>query len=138
MTGMFDPTARARGVFRRWHVADRELKTCATCPAYWPLASEVGAGVCRCRPPVPLPDKDFFRGSTRSMLFGAYPVVGGFPLVRERDYCMEHPENRSTFMHGGAVVIPQAEENDDSLAGDVDHLLGEEKRRMAPPPGSSM
>ena len=119
-------------------MADRELKTCITCPAYYPLISEAGAGLCRCRPPVALTDKEFFRGSTRSMLFGAYPIVGGFPLVRETDYCMEHPENRSIFMHGGAVVIPRAESESDALAGDVDHLLGEDKRRPEPPPGSSM
>jgi hypothetical protein len=119
-------------------MADREIKTCVSCPAYYPLISEAGAGLCRCRPPVALSDKDFFRGSTRSMLFGAYPIVGGFPLVREHDYCMEHPENRGTFMHGGPVVVPHFDNDDDGLAGDVDHLLGEEKRRATPPPGSSM
>jgi hypothetical protein len=67
---------------------------CSTCPAFAELPGEGGAGTCRSAPPVVLQEEKYFRGSSRDLLFGTYPVVGAFPLVRKEDYCMAHPKNR--------------------------------------------
>ena len=40
----------------------------------------------------------FFRGPTRELPFGAFPMVGAFPLVKKDDYCMSHPGNRVKLM----------------------------------------
>jgi hypothetical protein len=72
--------------------------TCKSCPAFHELPGEGGAGTCRAAPPTPLQSGEYFRGSSRDLLFGSYPVVGAFPLVRgEVDFCMAHPKNRVTF-----------------------------------------
>ena len=71
---------------------------CDTCPAFAELEGEGGSGTCRAAPPVPLQAEHYFRGSSRELLFGAYPVVGAFPLVRTEDYCMSHPKNRVLIM----------------------------------------
>jgi hypothetical protein len=78
-------------------MAEADYHRCLSCPAYYQLTGEGGAGVCRARPPVVFQDRDYFRGSTRSMLFGAYPAVGTFPLVKRDDFCMEHPGNRELW-----------------------------------------
>jgi len=70
------------------------LRRCSTCPAFAELPGEEGTGTCRSAPPVVLQAEKYFRGSTRGVLFGAYPAVGAFPLVREEDFCMAHPGNR--------------------------------------------
>lgn len=67
---------------------------CSTCPAFEELPGEGGAGTCRSAPPVVLQAESYFRGSSRDLLYGTYPVVGAFPLVRREDYCMAHPKNR--------------------------------------------
>jgi len=67
---------------------------CGTCPAFDELPGEGGAGTCRSAPPVVLQAEKYFRGSSRDLLYGTYPVVGAFPLVRRDDYCMAHPKNR--------------------------------------------
>jgi hypothetical protein len=117
-------------------VGDRDLKTCSTCPAFYALTGQGKAAICRARPPVVFQDKEYFRGSTRSMLFGAYPAVGTFPLVRPDDYCMEHPDNRSIFMHGGPVVVPRPAPADDlSQAEDIERVLQERQPEVPPKPG---
>lgn len=70
---------------------------CATCPAFAVLPGEGGAGTCRAAPPTPLQAEQYFRGSSRDLWFGSYPVVGAFPLVLDKDFCMAHPGNRPTF-----------------------------------------
>ena len=67
---------------------------CSTCPALAELPGESGAGTCRSAPPVVMQEEKYFRGSSRELLYGTYPVVGAFPLVRKDDYCMAHPKNR--------------------------------------------
>ena len=70
------------------------VQHCGTCPAFAELPGEGGAGTCRSAPPVGLQAEKYFRGSSRDLPYGAYPVVGAFPLVRSEDYCMAHPRNR--------------------------------------------
>ena len=67
---------------------------CSTCPAFAELPGEGGTGTCRSAPPVVLQAEKYFRGASRGLLYGAYPAVGAFPLVRKEDYCMAHPKNR--------------------------------------------
>jgi hypothetical protein len=67
---------------------------CSTCPAFAELPGEGGTGTCRSAPPVALQEEKYFRGSSRDLLFGSFPVVGAFPLVRKDDFCMAHPKNR--------------------------------------------
>jgi hypothetical protein len=67
---------------------------CGTCPAFAGLEGEGGSGTCRANPPTVFPDKEMFRGSSRTPLFGSYPSVGVFPIVHEADFCMAHPKNR--------------------------------------------
>ncbi len=74
------------------------MHRCATCPAFAKLAGAGGKGTCRAAPPVALQAEQYYRGSTRELPFGAYPVVGAFPLVGEDDHCMAHPGNRSRLM----------------------------------------
>jgi hypothetical protein len=71
-----------------------DRRQCGTCPAFSMLAGEGGAGTCRANPPTPLQAEQYFRGSSRDLWFGSYPVVGAFPLVHENDFCMAHPGNR--------------------------------------------
>jgi hypothetical protein len=71
---------------------------CSTCPAFAELPGEGGAGTCRSAPPVVLQEVTYFRGSSRDLLYGTYPVVGAFPLVRKDDYCMAHPKNRGLIL----------------------------------------
>lgn len=73
---------------------DDARQRCRTCPAFSELPGEGGAGTCRANPPTPLQAEQYFRGSTRGMSFGAYPVVAAFPLVHADDFCMAHPGNR--------------------------------------------
>jgi hypothetical protein len=75
-------------------MAKATIHFCATCPAFHGLPGEADKGTCQAAPPVIFPDREFFRGSNRTLPFGAYPVVGTFPLVTETDFCMAHPENR--------------------------------------------
>ena len=75
-----------------------DMQRCRTCPAFDKLPGGGNAGQCRAAPPVPLQAESFFRGSTRELPFGAFPVVGAFPLVTLDDYCMSHPGNRSRLM----------------------------------------
>ena len=118
-------------------MADRELKTCSSCPAFYALSGQGGkAAICRARPPVVFQDKEYFRGSTRSMLFGAYPAVGTFPLVRPDDYCMEHPDNRGIFLHGGPVVVPHPDPSQDlSQAEDVESAVEARQPQTPAQPG---
>ena len=88
-------------------MAEPELKTCKTCPAYSPLTGEEMSGVCRAHAPVVFQHADYFRGSTRSMLFGVYPAVGVFPLTKQDEWCLEHPGNRE-FWEKGIVAAPPA------------------------------
>jgi hypothetical protein len=74
------------------------MKLCRTCPAFFALPGENGAGTCRAAPPVALQAERYFRGSSRELPFGSYPVVGAFPLVRDDDFCMSHPGNRVALM----------------------------------------
>ena len=74
------------------------VQHCDTCPAFSELEGEGGAGTCRAAPPTALMAEQYFRGSSRDLLFGSYPVVGAFPLVRTSDYCMAHPRNRALSM----------------------------------------
>jgi hypothetical protein len=74
------------------------LHHCDTCPAFSELPGEGGTGTCRAAPPVALQSEQYFRGSSRDLLFGSYPVVGAFPLVRKEDFCMAHPRNRALSM----------------------------------------
>jgi len=74
------------------------LHHCDTCPAFSELPGEGGAGTCRAAPPAALQAEQYFRGSSRDLLFGSYPVVGAFPLVRAEDFCMSHPRNRVLSM----------------------------------------
>ena len=67
---------------------------CESCPAFIGLEGEGGTGTCRAAPPQPLQAEQYFRGSSRDLLFGSYPVVGSFPLVHSDDFCMAHPKNR--------------------------------------------
>lgn len=67
---------------------------CATCPAFAEIPGEAGVGTCRSVPPVALQGDAYFRGPSRELPFGAFSVVGAFPLVRADDYCMAHPKNR--------------------------------------------
>ena len=71
------------------------IHRCRTCPAFVELQGEGGAGTCRAAPPTALQNEQYFRGSSRDMLFGSYPVVGAFPLVHDSDFCMSHPANRA-------------------------------------------
>lgn len=73
---------------------EQGLHTCKSCPAFELLPGEGDAGTCRSEPPAVLQSEKYFRGSSRDLPFGTYPVVGGFPLVREGDHCMAHPGNR--------------------------------------------
>lgn len=72
-----------------------EVQTCRTCPAFSELEGEGGAGTCRAEPPTALQGEQYFRGSSRDLWFGSYPVVGAFPLVQGDDFCMAHPQNRA-------------------------------------------
>jgi hypothetical protein len=74
------------------------MHRCSTCPAFAKLPGAGDAGTCRAAPPVPLQAEHYFRGSSRDLPFGSYPVVGAFPLVTENDYCMSHPGNRVRLM----------------------------------------
>jgi len=74
------------------------MQRCSTCPAFCRLATGGDAGTCRAAPPVALQSEHYFRGSTRELPFGSFPVVGAFPLVSEDDYCMSHPANRVKLM----------------------------------------
>lgn len=74
------------------------MQRCRTCPAFCELAGEGGAGTCRAAPPAVLQSEEYFRGSSRDLLYGTYPVVGAFPLVHDDDYCMSHPGNRTALM----------------------------------------
>jgi len=112
-----------------------ELKTCETCTAFLPLIGEGAAGVCRKNPPTVLQGGEYFRGSTRSMLFGAYPSVGAFPLVQGHDWCMEHPGNREFWAKGVRAAVPANAHQD---ADNIDEELKEHSRTPEPPPGSSM
>jgi hypothetical protein len=67
---------------------------CGTCPAFADVPGEGVSGTCRAAPPTPLQAEKYFRGSSRELPFGTYPVIGAFPLVRKTDYCMLHPGNR--------------------------------------------
>jgi hypothetical protein len=71
---------------------------CGTCPAFAKLAGVGDAGTCHAAPPTALQAEHYFRGSSRDLPFGAYPVVGAFPLVTESDFCMSHPGNRVKLM----------------------------------------
>ena len=71
---------------------------CSTCPAFCDLSGGGGTGTCRAAPPVALQEDKYFRGSSRDLLYGSYPVVGAFPLVHKDDYCMAHPKNRADFV----------------------------------------
>jgi len=71
------------------------MRRCRTCPAFGELPGEGGAGTCHANPPTALQAGEYFRGSSRDLLFGSYPVVGAFPLVHETDFCMAHPANRA-------------------------------------------
>jgi hypothetical protein len=73
------------------------MKRCITCPAFSPLPGVGGAGTCRAAPPSPLQAEHYFRGSSRDLPFGSFPVVGAFPLVSEDDFCMSHPGNRAAL-----------------------------------------
>lgn len=75
-----------------------EMQRCGSCPAFCELPGEGGAGTCRAAPPVALQAAQFFRGSSRDLPFGCYPVVGAFPMVTRDDYCMSHPGNRAALM----------------------------------------
>ena len=88
-------------------MAEPELKTCKSCPAFSPLTGEETSGVCRAHAPLAFQHPDFFRGSTRSMLFGVYPSVGVFPLTKPGDWCLEHPGNRE-YWQSGVVAKPPA------------------------------
>lgn len=74
------------------------MQRCRTCPAFAKLPGRGDAGTCRAAPPVALQADHYFRGSTRELPFGCFPVVGAFPLVTEDDYCMSHPGNRTRLM----------------------------------------
>ena len=74
------------------------MHRCGSCPAFAKLPGAGAAGTCRAAPPVALQAEHYFRGSSRELPFGAYPVVGAFPLVAEDDYCMSHPGNRPRVM----------------------------------------
>jgi len=90
-------------------MAEPELQTCKTCPAFSFLTGETASttsGVCRAHAPVVFQDKEYFRGSTRSMLFGVYPAVGVFPLTKKDDWCMEHPGNREFWEKGIKAALP--------------------------------
>ena len=67
---------------------------CATCPAFEEVPGEGGVGTCHSMPPVALHGERFFRGPSRELPYGAFPVVGAFPLVHADDFCMAHPKNR--------------------------------------------
>ena len=71
-----------------------DVHRCSTCPAFAELPGEGGTGTCRSAPPVVLQAEKYFRVSSRGLSYGAYPVVGAFPLVRKEDYCMAHTKNR--------------------------------------------
>ena len=77
---------------------DDGMKLCRTCPAFCALPGVGGAGTCRAAPPVPLQAEHYFRGSSRELPFGSFPVVAAFPLVHDDDYCMSHPGNRAALM----------------------------------------
>ena len=70
---------------------------CSTCPAFCELPGVGGMGTCQAAPPVVLQADKYFRGSSRDLLYGSYPVVGAFPLVCDDDHCMAHPKNRAVF-----------------------------------------
>jgi hypothetical protein len=74
------------------------MERCRTCPAFAKIPGPGESGTCRAAPPVVLQQENYFRGSTRELPFGAFPVVGGFPLVTYDDYCMSHPGNRTKLM----------------------------------------
>jgi hypothetical protein len=77
------------------------IHNCATCPAFPRIPGEGRAGTCQAAPPVVFPDREFFRGSSRSLLFGTYPACGTFTLVSEDDFCMAHPENHGVWRPAG-------------------------------------
>jgi hypothetical protein len=74
------------------------MERCSTCPAFAKIPGPGDAGTCRAAPPVPLQGESHFRGSTRELPYGSFPVVGAFPLVTQDDYCMSHPGNRTKLM----------------------------------------
>ena len=74
------------------------MERCRTCPAFAKIpgrATRARAGRLR---PSSSRHETYFRGSTRELPFGAFPVVGAFPLVTQDDYCMSHPGNRTKLM----------------------------------------
>jgi hypothetical protein len=78
-------------------MGQEDVQHCGTCPAFDKLPGG-GAGTCRAAPPTPLQAEEHFRGSSRELPYGSFPVVGAFPLVSEDDFCMSHPGNRSALM----------------------------------------
>jgi hypothetical protein len=73
------------------------MQRCQTCPAFAAIPG-TDSGTCRAAPPAALQHEASFRGPTRELPFGAFPVVGAFPLVNQNDYCMSHPRNRVALM----------------------------------------
>ena len=75
------------------------MQRCRTCPAFakMPGVGETPARAGRLRRSA-LQAETYFRGSSRELPFGCFPVVGAFPLVTEDDYCMSHPGNRTKLM----------------------------------------
>ena len=76
---------------------DEEMQRCSTCPAFCAVPG-TDAGTCHAAPPTVVQGEAFFRGPTRELPFGAFPMVGAFPLVKKDDYCMSHPGNRVKLM----------------------------------------
>ena len=75
------------------------MQRCRTCPAFAKLPGAGrrrhlpgGSAGGRCRP------RTTSAAPRRELPFGAFPVVGAFPLVTEDDYCMSHPGNRTKLM----------------------------------------
>ena len=116
-------------------MSEPQLESCSTCPAFLALTGEKTFGVCRAHAPVALQDREFFRGSTRSMLFGAYPSVGTFPLVQATAWCMEHPVNRGFWAKGVRAAPPP---DAPPVPDNIDEELKEHTRKPEPPSGSAM
>jgi hypothetical protein len=76
---------------------NEEMAHCGTCPAFCAVP-HTDSGTCRAAPPTAITSEESFRGPTRELPFGAFPVVGAFPLVHGDDYCMSHPGNRVKLM----------------------------------------